>query len=249
MNIEMWEIARVIPYARNARKIPEKAIAKVAASIKEFGWRQPIVVDRENVIIVGHARLLAAQKLSLAQVPVHVAENLTPAQVKAYRIMDNRSHQETDWDVELLGPEIAELKDLAYDLDLTGFDAREIDSLLGLGEANEKENAVPPVPANPATRLGDLWFCGGHSVLCGDATEQSAIERLTASSVPLLMVTDPPYGVEYSPEWREEAALNPKTIQAGKVSNDDRFDWTPAWQLFRGDIAYVWHAGIYAGEV
>ena len=96
MNIELWDIGRVIPYARNARKIPDKAVNKVAASIKEFGWRQPIVVDRESVIIVGHARLLAAQKLGLTQVPVHVADNLTPAQVKAYRIMDNRSHQETD---------------------------------------------------------------------------------------------------------------------------------------------------------
>ena len=125
VNIELWDIGRVIPYARNARKIPDKAVNKVAASIKEFGWRQPIVVDRENVIIVGHARLLAAQKLGLTQVPVHVADNLTPAQVKAYWIMDNRSHQETDWDVQLLGPEIAELKDLGCDLDLTGFDTLE----------------------------------------------------------------------------------------------------------------------------
>jgi DNA modification methylase len=163
--------------------------------------------------------------------------------------MDNRSHQETDWDVALLEPEIAELRDLGCDLDLTGFDAREIDTLLGLGQADEKENAVPPIPTNPASRSGDLWLCGAHSVLCGDSTQQSATSRLTARTVPLLMVTDPPYGVEYSPEWREQADLNPKTVQAGKVVNDDRVDWTPAWQLFSGDIAYVWHAGIFAGEV
>lgn len=249
MNIEIWDIGRVIPYARNARKIRERAVDKVAASIKEFGWRQPIVVDRESVIIVGHVRLLAAQKLGLAQVPVHVAENLTPAQVRAYRIMDNRSHQETDWDITLLEPEIAELKALGCDLDLTGFDAREIDTLLGLGQADEKENAVPPIPTHPVARSADLWRCGAHSVLCGDSTERSAMMRLTASSVPLLMVTDPPYGVEYSPEWREQADLNPNTVQSGKVANDDRFDWTPAWQLFPGDVAYVWHAGIFAGEV
>src|SRR6266436_3685689 len=125
VNIELWDIGRVIPYARNARKIPDKAVNKIAASIKEFGWRQPIVVDRESVIIVGHARLLAAQKLGLTQVPVHVADNLTPAQVKAYRLMDNRSHEETDWDLELLGPELEELRDLDFDLELTGFNPHE----------------------------------------------------------------------------------------------------------------------------
>src|ERR1700681_2523437 len=112
MNITIWPIEKVAPYARNARTIPQKAVDKFASSIREFGMRQPVVVDREGVIICGHARLLAAQKLGLTEVPVHVADNLTPAQVRAYRIMDNRSHQETDWDVELLGPEIAELKDL-----------------------------------------------------------------------------------------------------------------------------------------
>src|SRR6516225_1610062 len=114
-----WPIDKPIPYARNSRKIPERAIDKVAASIKEFGWRQPIVVDSEGVIIVGHVRLLAAKKLGLHQVPVHVADNLTPAQVKAYRLMDNRSHEEADWDLDLLGPELEELRDLDFELSLT----------------------------------------------------------------------------------------------------------------------------------
>ena len=176
MNIEFWEIGQVIPYARNARQIPEKAVTKVAASIKEFGWRQPIVVDRERVVVVGHTRLLAARQLGLAQVPVHIADNLTPAQIKAYRLMDNRSHQERDWDLELLGPEITDLKDLGVDLDLTGFDAREIDTLLGLGATDEEENVVPPLPANPASRSGDLWICGPHRVLCGRKLDQTAFD-------------------------------------------------------------------------
>src|SRR5579863_1175385 len=242
-------IATVIPYARNARKITDKAVDKVAASIKEFGFRQPIVVDRDNVIIVGHARLLAAKKLGLPTVPVHVAESLTPAQVKSYRLMDNRSHQETDWDLELLGPELSELKDLGADLALTGFDAAEIDRLLASSDDDEKANAAPPLPEVAVSQLGDLWQCGPHRVLCGDATQQSTIARLCARTVPFLMVTDPPYGVEYDPEWREETGLNPTTVQSGKVSNDDRVDWSPAWKLFPGDVAYVWHAGIYAGEV
>src|SRR5580704_11879445 len=125
-----WPIDKPIPYSRNSRKIPACAIDKVAASIKEFGWRQAIVVDRDGVIICGHTRLFAAKKLELKQVPVHVASNLTATQVKAYRLMDNRSHEETDWDLELLGPELEELQTLDFDLSLTGFDVNELDSFL-----------------------------------------------------------------------------------------------------------------------
>src|SRR3974390_1869473 len=121
MDVANWPLGKIVPYARNARKIPARAIDKVAASIREFGWRQPIVVDKDSVIIVGHVRLLAARKLGLKEAPVHVASNLTPAQVKAYRLLDNRSHEEADWDYELLGPELEELQGLDFDLDLTGF--------------------------------------------------------------------------------------------------------------------------------
>src|ERR1700691_1943277 len=125
-----WPIDRPIPYARNSRKIPERAVDKVAASINEFGWRVPIVVDKDGVIICGHTRLLAAKKLGLAEVPVHVADNLTPAQVKAYRLMDNRSHEEAEWDLDLLGPELVELRGLDFDLDKTGFEPHEIQDIL-----------------------------------------------------------------------------------------------------------------------
>src|ERR1700704_5736684 len=118
LQVRWWPMDKPIPYARNSRQIPEKAIDKVAASIKEFGWRQGIVVDKDGVAVCGHTRLLAGKKLGLAQVPVHVAENLTPAQVKAYRLMDNRSHQETDWNLDLLGPELQELRGLDFDLAL-----------------------------------------------------------------------------------------------------------------------------------
>jgi ParB-like chromosome segregation protein Spo0J len=130
LNVCWWPIDKPIAYSRNSRKIPERAVDKVAASIKEFGWRQAIVVDNDGVIICGHTRLLAAKKLGLKQVPIHVADNLTPAQVKAYRLMDNRSHEETDWDLDLLGPELEELHGLDFDLELTGFDQHEIDRFL-----------------------------------------------------------------------------------------------------------------------
>ena len=130
MKILQWAIDRLIPYARNARKIPQEAIDKVAASIKEFGWQQPIVVDTERVVVAGHVRLLAAKQLGLEKVPVHVAADLTPGQIKAFRLMDNRSHQESGWDMELLAPEMAELQTLNIDVSLTGFDADEISKFL-----------------------------------------------------------------------------------------------------------------------
>src|SRR6266571_5980539 len=130
MEITLTAIETITPYARNARKIPAAAVDKVAASIREFGWRQPIVVDAKGVIICGHTRLLAAQKLGLKEAPVHVADNLTPAQVRAYRLLDNRSHEETDWEPDLLGLELLDLKGMGVDLDLTGFNSDEIDDLL-----------------------------------------------------------------------------------------------------------------------
>src|SRR5277367_6679292 len=134
LKVCMWPIGRPIPYARNSRKIPERAVDKVATSVQEFGWRVPIVVDKDGVVICGHMRLLAAKKLGLLEVPVHVADNLTPAQVKAYRLMDNRSHDDTDWDLDLLGPELEDLAALDFDLSLTGFDQHEIDRLLADSE-------------------------------------------------------------------------------------------------------------------
>jgi DNA modification methylase len=243
-----WPIEKVIPYSRNSRKIPERAVDKVAASIKEFGFRVPIVVDKDGVIICGHTRLLASKKLGLREVPVHVAENLTPAQVKAYRLMDNRSHQETDWDLELLGPELEELRDLDFDLELTGFDERELEDLLADPELDDRANVVPDLPENPVTGPGDLWLCAKHRVLCSDSTDENTVTRLCGLTRPNLMACDPPYGVSYDPSWRLEHDGGGRHA-LGKVANDDQVDWTPALRLFSGDVAYVWHAGVHAGEV
>jgi len=148
--IELWPIDRPKPYPRNARKIGDAAVDKVAASIQEFGWRQPIVVDVDGVVVVGHVRLMAARKLKLSEVPVHIADNLTPNQIKTYRLMDNRSHEETGWDLELLGRELAEIKTLNVDVALTGFDTTEIAGLLDSdGESQESSGSseqTAPVP-------------------------------------------------------------------------------------------------------
>jgi len=233
-----WPIAKVIPYARNSRKIPERAIDKVAASIREFGWRVPIVVDKNSVIICGHTRLLAATRLGCHEVPVHVAENLTPAQVKAYRLMDNRSHDESDWDLDLLGPELEELRGLDFDLSLTGFDEREVDEFLADPDADERANLVPPVPPNPAAKPGDVWVMGGHRFVCGDCTEADVVGRLLGTVRPNLMVTDPPYGIELDSEWRDRAGLN---SAPGKPRTKESKAAAKANPLYPAEQSYMKH--------
>ena len=227
MVVTMWPIEKILPYARNARQIPQKAIDKVASSIREFGWRQPIVVDQDGVIIVGHVRLLAAQKLGLKEAPVHVASNLSAAQVRAYRLLDNRSHEETSWDEELLGLELLDLKGMGIDLELTGFDLDELDDLLAESvDGLTDPDAVPGIPENPVSRQGDLWVLGEHRVLCGDATSLSDCQRVLAGSLANMVFTDLPYNVNYSqPSIRPERA-------GRKILNDNLGD---AFEPFLAD--------------
>jgi DNA modification methylase len=263
MLIESWPIDRPIEYARNARKITQAAVDKVAASIQEFGFRQPLVVDKNSVIIVGHVRLRAAKRLGMTHVPVHVAANLTPAQVRAYRLMDNRSHEEIEWDIEMLGAELLELKDLDINMVLTGFSTRELDALLRDPAVDEKADEAPPLPAVAVTQPGDLWLCGPHRVLCGDATRPEAVARLLGERQPFLMVTDPPYGIELDSEWRDRAGLNgcgPDEAGYTKhrteghtettIAGDTRADWSDAFALVPSlQVAYVWHASLFTREV
>jgi DNA modification methylase len=201
MEVTMWPLERIIPYARNARKIPPEAVDKVAASIREFGWRVPIVVDKNGVIICGHTRLLAARKLGLREAPVHVAANLTPAQVRAYRLLDNRSHEETSWDENLLGLELLDLKGMGVDLDLTGFNLDEIDSFLANAEGSRvgltDDDSAPELPETAVTVSGDCWTVGDHRVLCADATEIQSIEKVMDGGLADLVFSDPPYNVAY----------------------------------------------------
>jgi DNA modification methylase len=221
MQVTLWPVDRPIQYARNARRIPQSAIDKVAASIKEFGWRQPIVVDAAGVIIAGHTRLLAAQKLGLAEVPVHVAEGLTEGQIKAYRLMDNRSHQEAQWDFELLTPELTDLKALDLDLSLTGFDPKELDALFAKADASQgltDPDECPAAPEFPVTEPGDLWILGRHRLLCGDSTSIDAVERLMNGEKADMVFTDPPYGVDY------DGGHAVKGKRREKLKNDDTPD-------------------------
>ena len=251
MDVVELPLERLIPYARNPRK-NDSAVATVAASLKEFGWRQPIVVDEEMVILAGHTRLEAARQLGLATAPVHIARGLTPAQARAYRLMDNRASENAEWDEALLGLELGDLQGEGFDLGLTGFDDAELNRLLaGLGDeadAREGEDEIPETPVDPVSRPGDLWQLGPHRLLCGDSTVATDVERVLGGVTPLLMVSDPPYGVEYDPSWRNQAGAA-KTKRTGKVLNDDRADWREAWALFPGDVAYVWHGALHATTV
>jgi DNA modification methylase len=208
MKVEIWPIENLIPYARNPRHIPQSAVNKVAASIREFGFRQPIVVDQKGVIIVGHVRLLAAQQLELTNVPVHVATGLTVAQVNAYRLADNRTNQEASWDMEALAFELTNLKLDEFDLDLTGFNLDEIDELLAEKTVGlTDDDAAPAVPEFALTEPGDLWLLGNHRLLCGDSTSIHQVERLMAGEKADLVFTDPPYNVDYEGYTEEKLKI------------------------------------------
>ena len=263
MLIERWPIDRPKDYPKNARKWSGQAIEKVASSIDEFGWRQPVVVDANDVIVIGHLRRAAGRFLGLTEVPVHVAKDLTPAQIRGLRLADNRTNQEASWDEELLAVELAELNDLDFDLGLTGFDVHELDSLLRDPMDDEKANQAPPLPDVAATKPGDLWLCGGHRLLCGDATSAQDVARLLAERKPRLMVTDPPYGISLDSEWRDRARLNScgpaepsylKKRVAGhtetSISGDTRADWSEAFEHVPSlEIIYQWHASVHSSVV
>ncbi|MCA9362640.1 ParB N-terminal domain-containing protein [Candidatus Kaiserbacteria bacterium] len=198
MKIELVPIEKVIPYARNPRK-NKSTISKVAASIKEYGFRQPIVVDENMVVIVGHARLEASYNLDLNHVPVHIATGLTSAQIKAYRIADNRTHEDSSWNDELLTIELGELYEDKFDLSLTGFEEIEWERLLAEPEKEGlvDDDDVPQAPEQPVTKRGDIWILGKHRLICEDSTSPHAIEQLLDGRLADMVFTDPPYNINY----------------------------------------------------
>jgi len=198
-NLEVAYIATtdVIPYANNPRTHSDQQVAQVAASIKEFGFNNPILLDEHNGIIAGHGRLAAAQKLGMGLVPTITLEGLTEAQRKAYVIADNKLTENGGWDYDLLAVEIERLKELDVDIDLTGFDPTELDTILEpeVVEGLTDEDEVPEAPEEPITKRGDVWILGNHRLMCGDSTSVDDVERLMAGTTPDLIHTDPPYGM------------------------------------------------------
>jgi hypothetical protein len=203
--IEVWPIERLVPYVKNPRK-NDSALTRMCGSIEQFGFKIPCLVRSDGEVIDGHLRLKAANKLRIKEVPVILCDEWTPAQVKAFRLMVNRSVTWADWDVELLAAEFADLQAIDFDLSLTGFDAKEIDGFTLT--QNDAEDEVPPIPVVPVSRPGDLWLCGPHRILCGSSIDAEAVGRLLDGRKPSLMITDPPYGISLDSEWRDRAGLN-----------------------------------------
>jgi DNA modification methylase len=190
-------VADLIPYVRNSRTHSDAQVAQIAASIKEFGWTNPILIDGENGIIAGHGRLLAARKLGQDKVPVIELAHMTEAQKRAYVIADNQLAMNAGWDTALLTLELVDLKEQGFDLDLLGFDPSELEKLLGPEQVDglTDEDAVPEIPVEPKTKLGDIYQLGNHRLMCGDSTSIDAVERLMNGVYPDLIHTDPPYGM------------------------------------------------------
>jgi DNA modification methylase len=252
--VVMWRnIERLIPYARNARTHSDAQIAQIAGSIREFGFTNPVLIDEKGGLIAGHGRVLGARQLGMTQVPTITLTGLTETQRRAYVIADNKLALNAGWDPELLRLELGELKLSGFDLSLTGFGDLELkDIMADRTEGLTDPDDAPEAPEHPVSQTGDLWLLGRHRLLCGDSTVATDVERVLDGVEPHLMVTDPPYGVEYDPLWRERTVNrfgDGKAVARGDVRNDDRADWREAWALFPGNIAYVWHGGLHSGEV
>ena len=248
------DVVDLVEHPRNPNKHGDKQIALLAKIIRNQGWRNPIVVSADSgFIVAGHGRLMAAKVLNVEQVPVDYQPFDNEAEEYAHLIADNRIAELAEADKSELAKLVRELED-KIDLDLTGFDAPSLEELLATKEekqvdAEPKTDKAAELQVKWKTEKGQLWKLGEHRLLCGDSTNAKDVERVLGDDKADIMVTDPPYGVNYDPSWRAEAGITLNENKLGKVQNDDIADWTPAWQLFDGDVCYVYHAGAKAGTV
>lgn len=255
LQVEERRVEDLVPYANNARTHSEEQIGQLVASIEEFGFTNPVLIDKKNGIIAGHGRVLAASRYGLAKVPVIVLKHLTDKQRRAYIIADNKLALNSGWNLTMLAAEVRHLQQDDYNVEMAGFDGYELEELLRHGRLETELDAEPQMEraeelaAQWGVKPGQLWQLGDHLLLCGDCTKEADVAACVAGSVPTLMVTDPPYGVEYDPAWRTGAGLTTNRLKMGAVLNDDRADWREAWALFPGAIAYVYHGGLKGAVV
>ena len=254
--LEQVPTSDLIPYARNARTHSDAQVAQIAGSIQEFGFCNPVLIDKANGIIAGHGRVMAANLLKLQTVPCIRLDHLSDAQKRAYILADNRIALNSGWDEAMLANELQDLHADEIDLGLTGFSVEELEGIMNLTAVTEETavDAEPRIDEADAlqglweTARGQVWRCGIHRLMCGSSTEAADVAKLLSGASPQIMVTDPPYGVNYDPSWRNDAGVS-NSSRTGKVLNDDIADWTPAWRLFGGAVAYVWHGGLHSATV
>jgi DNA modification methylase len=245
--LEFWPLDRLVPSARNARTHSEAQVAEIAGSIRAFGFTNPILVGEDGDVVAGHGRLAAARLLGLSEVPVIPLRGLTEVQRRQLVLADNRIALNAGWDLDMLKLELKDLSALGADLSSLGFTAHELAvALKPAGSAGlTDENEVPETTDAAVAVPGDIWCLGPHRLACGDSTDPEIVGKLLGDTEPRLMVTDPPYGVEYDPAWRQDRGLS-NSARTGKIKNDECADWSAAWALFPGNIAYVWHAALRA---
>ena len=224
IKLELRPIDVLLPYCRNPRLHDEAQVAQIAASMLEFGWTSPLLVDGQNGLIAGHGRLLAARKLGLKQVPVIELAHLTETQKRAYVITDNQLTLNSTWDQDLLRVELAALQEADFDLALTGFDADELLEIMAgeeaTNEGNTDEDAVPEVPVTPVSKMGDVWIMGNHRLLCGDSTDKASFTLLMAGEKAAMVFTDPPYGVNYANSAKERMRGTNRPILNDNLGED-----------------------------
>lgn len=253
--IELRPVASLIAYARNARTHSDKQLKLLADAIQRFGFVSPVLIKADGTIGAGHGRVRAAALLGLDKVPTITApSHWTEADFKAYVLADNKIAEQAGWDSSLLKLELLDLKSLDFDLSLTGFSTVDISAILAPapGEGLTDPDDIPVEEEQVVSEPGDLWHLDAHRIICGSSTEKVVIEALLQGARPHLMVTDPPYGTNYDPEWRgkvrnaDGTRLSTGMDRAvGVVLNDHQADWTDAYRHFisaGGEVAYVWHA-------
>ena len=240
MKIETADINTIKPYENNPRKLKDSAIDKVAMSLKEYGFRQPIVVDKDRIIVVGHTRYRASKKLGFKEVPITIADNLTPEQINAYRIADNRTAEESEWDSELLKMEIKDLEDKDFKLDLLGFNEDQLnDMLFEEKQGLTDEDEVPEAPEEPISKLGDIWKLGNHRVMCGDSTFIDNIDLITKKEKIDMVFTDPPYNIDY------QGVKDKRKIKNDKMDDESFVDFLTS-SLLGCETMYVCCSWQYA---
>lgn len=220
LQVETWPVEKLIPYARNARTHSDDQVAQIAASIAEFGWTNPILAGADGIVIVGHARLQAARKLGLTEVPVIVLDGLTETKRRALVLADNRLALNAGWDEEMLRVELESIRDDGFDLDVLGSTDDELEDLLRdperVQEGNTDEDAVPDAPDEAITKPGDVWILGEHRLLCGDATQIESVEKVLAGGLADMVFTDPPYNVNYGATMKDKLRGKKR-----KIANDN----------------------------
>jgi DNA modification methylase len=240
--IEKWPLAKLRGYKGNARIHDRGSIEAIKKSIIEFGFVTPLLIDEQGEIIAGHGRAQSAAELGIIRVPVIVARGWSEDRIRGFRLADNATAERSAWDFQLLKVEIGDLGKMNFPIEVLGFpDIQLAEFVAGFGEHHTDPEEAPEPPVAPVTRFGDLWRLGQHRLLCGDATSATDVAQVLAGTVPVLMVTDPPYGIEYDAGWRKERIIRIEDDRAvARVTNDDRSDWTAAFVNFPGNVIYCW---------